>query len=252
MQKVILSTQNVSKSFGSNVVLKDINLKIFEGESIVFIGPSGSGKSVLLKLLAGIYPPSSGQVFIRDENWQALESEEKHHLARKLGMMFQQGALFDTLTAFENVKFPINEHYDLPEEEVNKMATDILARVNLQEAHHKIPSELSGGMQKRLAIARALVLNPEVVFYDDPVAGQDPIQSDLMSDLILEFKRKNNSTLVMSTSNMRTAFKVADRIFMVVHKEVIETGNPEQTKNHSDPRVQQFINGRVEGPLKAR
>ena len=249
-KKPLIKVSNASLELAHKLVLEDVNLTINENESIVLIGPSGGGKTVLLKLLAGVYMPTKGHVTIHDEDWQNLQSEEKHHLARKVGMMFQQGALFDNLTAQENIEFPIKEHLQLTDEEAHELSKDILEKVNLGDSMNKLPSQLSGGMQKRLALARALVLSPEVAFYDDPVAGQDPIQRDQMRRLMLDYKNKNQSTLILSTSNMQTAFKMADRIFMVIDKQVFETGSPEETKKHPDPRVQQFINGDLEGPLK--
>lgn len=248
-----ITAENVTIQLGGVVILKDINLKIEQGETVVFIGPSGGGKTVLLKTLAGIYPPTKGEVLVEGENWQKLENEDKHKLAKKLGMLFQQGALFDQLTTLENVEFPIKEHYHhMPDKEVHALAKELLESVNLGDSLKKIPSELSGGMQRRLGVARALALNPEVVFYDDPVAGQDPIQADTVRKLIQKFQAKNNSTVVLSTSSMNFAYKVADRIFMVVDQEVIETGSPEQTQQFDDPRVQQFIKGELKGPISIR
>jgi phospholipid/cholesterol/gamma-HCH transport system ATP-binding protein len=250
--KTIIDVKNVTIAFGEKIILEDINLQVNEHESVVFIGPSGSGKTVLLKALAGIINPSKGHILIDGEDWQGLESEEKHDLARKVGMMFQLSALFDTLTTLQNVEFPIKEHYDYPQDKVDQIAIELLERVNLTDSLDKIPSQLSGGMQKRLAIARALALNPEVIFYDDPVAGQDPVQAEQMSNLMMELKEKNNSTLIMTTSNMRIAYKMADRIIMLVDKELIDTGSPEQTKQHPDPRVQQFIHGDLNGPISIK
>jgi phospholipid/cholesterol/gamma-HCH transport system ATP-binding protein len=167
-------------------------------------------------------------------------------------MLFQQGALFDTLNCLENVEFPLKEHTDYEGEELHQYAKELLEMVNLSDASFKTPSELSGGMQRRLGIARALALHPELIFYDDPVAGQDPMQADQMLNLINKFKDEYKATVVMVTSSMRAAFKMATRIAMVVDHELIITGSPEETKNHSDPRVQQFINGRVDGPIKIR
>lgn len=245
-----VTADNVTVVLGGTVILKNVNLKINEGETVVFIGPSGSGKTVLLKTLAGVYAPSTGKVLLEGENWQQLDNEGKHKLARKLGMLFQQGALFDEMSTLENVEFPIREHYpEKADDEVHALAKDLLESVNLGDSLKKIPSELSGGMQRRLGVARALALNPEVIFYDDPVAGQDPIQADTVRKLIQKFQKANNSTVILSTSSMRFAYKVADRIFMVIDQEVIETGTPEETQNFSDARVQQFIKGEVKGPI---
>jgi phospholipid/cholesterol/gamma-HCH transport system ATP-binding protein len=251
-KKIVLEMQDVTVELGGKVVLKDINLKVFEHETLVLIGPSGSGKTVLLKTLAGLYSPSKGRVLVEGEDWQSLESDEKHHLAEKIGMMFQQSALFDQMTALENVEFPLKEHFDYPQDEVDKMAMKLLSRVNLADHHDKIPSQLSGGMQKRLGIARALAMNPEVVFYDDPVAGQDPIQSDQMSKLIKELQKKNDATVIIVTSNMRVAYQMADRILMVIGHEIIDAGTPEETWKHPDPRIQQFIKGNLEGPISIK
>ena len=252
MSKVILEMQNVTVELGGKIILQDINLKVHEKETLVLIGPSGAGKTVLLKTLAGLYPPKQGRVLIEGEDWQQLESEEKYHLAEKIGMMFQQSALFDQMTTLENVEFPLKEHFDYSQEKVDELALNLLKKVNLADHVSKLPSELSGGMQKRLAIARALALNPEVIFYDDPMAGQDPIQSDQMAKLIQELKLKNNSTIILVTSNMRIAHQMADRILMVIDKTIIDAGAPKETWQHPDPRIQQFIHGDLRGPISIK
>ena len=248
--RALIEVNNATIELADKVILKDIQLNIYEHESVVLIGPSGSGKTVLLKSLAGVFVPVKGEILIEGENWQELESDEKHDLAAKLGMLFQQSALFDTLTALENVEFPIKEHFDWEQEKIDRVSRELLAKVNLADSENKLPSELSGGMQRRLGIARALALNPKIIFYDDPVAGQDPVQSDQMITLIKDLKEKNQSTLVMVTSSMKVAMKVADRIIMVIDKQVIDTGSPNQTMNHPDARVQQFIHGYTQGPIK--
>lgn len=250
IMKKVIEVKNVTMQFNQNTVFQDANFDIFEHESVVIIGPSGAGKSVLLKALAGVYPPTTGQILIEGEDWLQLESEEKHDLAAKLGMLFQQSALFDTMTALENVEFPMKEHFDWDEETIKSKALELLKKVNLADADYKLPNELSGGMQKRLGIARALALNPSIIFYDDPVAGQDPVQSDQMINLIMDLRKANDSTLVMVTSSLKVAFKVATKIILVVGQDVLVTGTPEETKSHPDPRVQQFINARTTGPIK--
>lgn len=247
---VILEAKDVTIGFGEKIILNKINLQIHKNETIVFMGRSGAGKTVLLKTLAGIYPPLCGHVLIEGEDWQDLVSEEKHHLARKLGMLFQQGALFDTMSTLENVEFPMREHEHISEEQMHEKAKELLNKVNLGDALDKKPSELSGGMQRRLGIARALSLNPEIIFYDDPVAGQDPIQSDQVSTLMMDLKKQNNSTLVVTTSHVKTALKIADRIFLIIDQDIIEAGTPEETRNHFDAKIQQFIKGELKGPIK--
>jgi phospholipid/cholesterol/gamma-HCH transport system ATP-binding protein len=246
----LLEMKNVSIELGGKSILENINLTIYEHETVVFIGPSGGGKTVLLKTLAGIYKPVKGQVLIEGEDWQNLESEDKHRLAKKLGMLFQQSALFDTMSAIDNVKFPMREHCQFSEEELTRQANEFLTMVNLQESAHKLPSELSGGMQRRLGIARAIALHPHIIFYDDPTAGQDPIQTYQMTDLITKLKVDNQATLIMTTSNMKVARKMADRIFMVVHKGIIDAGKPSELDGQTNPIIKQFINGEIEGPLK--
>ncbi|MEZ4872993.1 MAG: ATP-binding cassette domain-containing protein [Bdellovibrionales bacterium] len=187
---------------------------------------------------------------IEGEDWQSLESEEKHKLAEKIGMLFQNNALFDAMTVGDNIRFPLREHHFMPDDKIEVRVKELLKLVNLSEDANKFPHELSGGMQRRLGIARALALSPEIVFYDDPTAGQDPVQSDAMADYILELKNKFNTTLIVVTCDLNVAYKMAGRILMVVDDEVLEVGNPETIKTHPDPRVQQFIHGRVDGPIK--
>jgi phospholipid/cholesterol/gamma-HCH transport system ATP-binding protein len=249
MSTPTLEMKNVTVELGGKVIFKDVNLVISEGESVVIIGPSGHGKTVLLKTLAGVFAPKKGQVFVEGEDWQSLESDEKHQLARKLGMLFQKDALFDSLTAAENIAFPLKEHTQKTPEEIEEIVCELLEIVNLEDAHDKLPHELSGGMQRRLGIARALALSPKIVFYDDPTAGQDPIRSDAMASRILELKNKYNSTMVTVTSDMMRATQLADRIIMVVGDEVIEAGTPETIQDNPDPRIQQFINGQIQGPI---
>ncbi len=247
--EIVLEAKNVTVELKGKLILKDVNLQVHKHETIVFIGPSGAGKTVILKTLAGIFQPVKGDVFINGENWKELSGDKKHDLAQKLGVLFQQGALFDTMTALENVEFPLREHYHLSEKELAERSRELLDKVNLLDAEDKIPSELSGGMQRRLGIARALALNPNIIFYDDPVAGQDPMQSDQMLTLISDFKEANDSTVVMVSSRMPVAYRMADRIFMVVDNEVIEAGSAEEIKKHPDPRIQQFIQGHLKGPI---
>lgn len=246
----ILEMKNVTVQFDADLVLQDVDLKIFKGDVVIIIGMSGSGKSVLLKTLAGLYAPTKGQVLCEGEDWQGLQSEEKRRLAKHIGVQFQKSALFDSMTVADNVRFPLKEHQALPEAEIPDRVKTCLQAVGLWEAKDLMPHELSGGMKQRLGIARAIALNPEIIFFDDPTAGLDPINSDKMADLIMELKSKYNSTIVVVTHDMARAYQMAGRIFLVANNHVIETGNAEQTKNHPDPRVQQFIHGQLTGPLQ--
>lgn len=251
MSKVpALEMKNVTVELGGEVILKEVSLSIPHGETLVIIGPSGGGKTVLIKTLAGIYPPSIGKVLCDGEDWQKLESPEKHKLSEKIGVQFQKSALFDSLSVFENVAFPIREHHpEYDEQRIKDRVEECLLAVNLLESAKMFPHDLSGGMKQRLSIARAISLNPEIVFYDDPTAGLDPINSDRMADLIINLKKKFNTTLIIVTHDMKRAYQLAGRIVLVANGQVIETGSAEATANSSDERVQQFIHGKLKGPL---
>lgn len=250
MEHPALKLDNVTVVLGGEEILKDVNLEIAHGETFVIIGPSGSGKTVLLKTMAGVYKPDKGHVFCEEEDWQNLTSKEKILLSRKIGVQFQKSALFDSLNAFENVAFPLREHTKLEEEAIAKKVHECLESVGLVDAKDLMPHELSGGMKQRLGIARSLALNPEIIFYDDPTAGLDPINTDIMLDLITHLKQVYHSTIIMVTHSLTCAYKMADRIALVGNKQVIVAGTPEETRNSADPLVRQFISGELSGPLK--
>lgn len=235
--------------FDDQPLLTHIDLEIAQGETFVLIGPSGQGKSVLLKLMTGILEPVAGEILIDNKSLVTLHGSEREKLMQRMGMLFQKNALFDSLTCGENIGFPLRETTDLSEEEINKRIVDFLEAVAIPHAKELFPDEISGGMQKRLGIARALALQPEIVFYDDPTAGLDPITSRLIIELIRKLKEENKSTVVAITNDMNRAFQMADRIGMVIDKELIICGSVDETKGHPDPRVQQFISGKLDGPL---
>lgn len=232
------------------VVLRDINLEVEKGECLVLIGPSGKGKTSLLKTMAGLITPQNGEVFVEQNNLATLSKKERVTLVKKMGMLFQKNALFDSLTCSDNIAFPLRETgFTRDENEIQKRIDYFLEEVGLSHAKQLFPDEISGGMQKRLGIARALALEPQIIFYDDPTAGLDPITSRKIVELILRLKKEKGSTVVAITNDMNRAFQLGDRIAMVVDQQVIVTGNPEQTKKSSDLRVKQFINGELQGPL---
>lgn len=245
----LLAAQNLNFSRGPNEILKNVSFEIMEGESIVLIGPSGAGKTSLLKLLCGLIKPSNGSVLFKQKDINKMTTAEHQKLISKSGVLFQKNALFDSMTCLENVSFPLHEAGILSPSEIDNVALEILEAVGLRESAGRLPDEISGGMQKRLGIARALVLNPEVVFYDDPTAGLDPITSKKIIELVIAFQKKTKATLITITNDMNRAYQLADRIFMVVDKTVIDTGSVDETQRHSDPRVQQFIHGKNQGPL---
>ena len=246
---VVINLKNIEMSFGEEMILQKVNLKIAKGQSFVIIGPSGGGKSVLLKLMSGILQPTSGEVLIEGLDLQKLKQKQLDKLMQKMGMLFQKNALFDSMTVGENIGFPLKEVQLKSDQESEKIITEFLDSVGIPQAKNLFPDEISGGMQKRLGIARALALNPDIILYDDPTAGLDPITSRMIIELILRLKKENNSTIVTITNDMARAFQLADFIGFVVDKKLIITGTVEETKKHTDPRVKQFISGKLHGPL---
>ncbi len=241
--------KDLSYSHGPLEILKKVSFEIQEGESIVVIGPSGAGKTSLLKLLCGLLSPQIGSVYYEQKSLLTLSVEDRQRLVSKTGVLFQKNALFDSMTCFENIVFPLREAGELSQAEMESLAHDLLKAVGIEHAINLYPHEISGGMQKRLGIARALALNPQIIFYDDPTAGLDPITSKKIVELIIAFQKKRKATIVTVTNDMNRAFQLADRIMMVVDQSVIVTGSVADTKNFPDPRVQQFIHGKNEGPL---
>jgi phospholipid/cholesterol/gamma-HCH transport system ATP-binding protein len=241
--------RNVELKFESQVVFKNLNFHIDIGEKFVVIGPSGQGKSSLLKLIGSIVEPTRGEVLIEGQNLLSMSPQEKDVNLKKMGMLFQKNALFDSLTCAENVAFPLREVSQISENEIQKKIDFFLNAVGIPHARDLFPDEISGGMQKRLGIARALALDPEIIMYDDPTAGLDPITSRMIIKLILDLQEQRKSTLVAITNDMSRAYQLADRMAMVVDGELIITGNKEQTLKHQDQRVQQFIWGKLKGPL---
>jgi len=250
MSEYILEACDVTVELGDEVILHDINLSVKQGDSIVLIGPSGGGKTVLLKTLAGIYEPTKGYVKCYGKKWSELSSINRHDLARHVGMQFQKAALFDDLNTLENVEYPLREHTKMSEFEIKNRALECLEMVGLEKAKNLQPHELSGGMRLRLGVARSIALKPEILFMDDPTAGLDPVNSDEMAEMILKLKKEIGATLIVVTHDIMRAFQFAGRIFIIANKTLIETGNAVETRHHKDPRVQQFINGRISGPLK--
>ncbi len=241
--------RKVTVQFNDLIVLNNIDLQVQMGECLVLVGPSGHGKTVLLKLLAGLISPQSGEVLVKGQEWNGLRGAKKLEILKTVGMLFQKNALFDSLTCEENIAFPLRETTQLGPSEISEKVDFFLDAVGISQAKNLFPDEISGGMQKRLGIARALALDPEIIFYDDPTAGLDPITSRKIVELILDLKKRKNSTVIAITNDIHRAYQMADRVVMVVDKEIIITGSPEQTKKHPDLRVHQFIRGATTGPL---
>lgn len=245
----MIEFRSVTLQFGEQVIFRDLSFRIEAGQIFVWIGPSGSGKSSLLKLVAGLIEPSSGEIWIHGKNLKQISQKERIEIFLQMGMLFQKNALFDSLTAEENIAFPLAETSDLSTEEIAQKAEYYLKAVGLSHAKTLFPDEISGGMQKRLGIARALALEPQMIVYDDPTAGLDPITSKSIVELILKLQREKNSTVIAVTNDMNRAFQMADQIAMLVDGDCILLGNVAQAKKHSDPRVHQFLRGSLQGPL---
>ncbi|MCK9181486.1 MAG: ABC transporter ATP-binding protein [Fibrobacteraceae bacterium] len=243
---VMIKLCGLQKCFGSQTVLADINLDIRRGETMVIIGQSGGGKSVILKHMIGLLQPDAGKVIVDGVTISTPKSFDARTIRKKMGMLFQGGALFDSMDTGENIAFALREHHpELSEKEVQQVVTEKLNLINLvPEFRTKMPSELSGGMRKRVALARAIALSPEILLYDEPTTGLDPITSDVINDLILDMQSKLGVTSVVVTHDMVSAFKVADRIAMLYKGRIIEVGSVDEIKNTTNPFVKQFITGK--------
>jgi len=240
---------NVSKSFGGHKVLDNLNLNIKDGETTVIIGRSGCGKSVLLKHIIGLLKPDSGHVLIDGKDTTRMDEKELNEIRMKFGMLFQGAALFDSLTVLENVGFSMLEHSNATREEIAKRVKECLALVGLKDIEDKKPAELSGGMRKRVGLARAIFLRPQIILYDEPTTGLDPIMGDSINDLIVQLHSKLKVTSIAVTHDMTSAYKIGDRITMLYNGKIIADGDPEQIKNTKDPIVKQFITGAAAGPI---
>jgi phospholipid/cholesterol/gamma-HCH transport system ATP-binding protein len=239
----LIELQNLHKRFGRLVVLSGVSLSIEAGESIVIIGASGSGKSVLLKHIVGLLRPDSGQVWFDGQRIDVLPERQLMTIRERFGFLFQMGALFDSMTVEENVAFPLVEHTHKPFEEIRQSVLHRLTMVGLPGVGRKMPAELSGGQRKRVALARAIALEPDVVLYDEPTTGLDPIRADVINELILKLKRELNITSVVVTHDMQSAFKVGDRVVMLHEGKIIFDGTPQQVQQSQDVIVRRFVLG---------
>lgn len=234
---------NVNMSYRGKQVLKDINLEVAKGEIIVIIGPSGSGKSTLLRLIIGLLQPSSGQIWVNGQEISKMNEHQLNLMRRHMGMVFQYSALFDSMSVGDNVAFGLHQHTDMKEEDIQKVVRRKLRMVGLAGHEADMPNELSGGMKKRVSLARAIAINPEIVLYDEPTAGLDPIMSTTIDRLIASTRRILGVTSVVVTHHMSSAFNIADRIAMIHDGQIIEQGGVEDIKRSENRLVQQFIHG---------
>ena len=249
-KKVKIKMENVYKAFGDNHVLNGINLEIHQGESLVIIGGSGTGKSVLLKCILGLIIPDSGRILLDGEDITKIPIQQRGEIMQKFGMLFQGGALFDSLTVWENVAFSLIQNHHMPRKKAYEVAVEKLRSVGLGERVAKLfPAELSGGMQKRVSLARAVAGSPEIIFFDEPTTGLDPIMADVINDLIVKATKELGATGLTITHDMASARKVADDIAMIYEGKIIWRGVTKDIDNSGNEYVEQFIHGKAEGPI---
>ena len=248
----LIQLKNVSKSFGWLNVLNGVSLSIEAGESLVIIGASGTGKSVLLKHIVGLLTPDDGEVWFEGLRIDTLADAKLMEARQRIGFLFQMSALFDSMNVGDNIAFPLREHTRKSAAEIRQVVADKLKRVGLTGIKNKMPAELSGGMKKRVALARAIALDPEVILYDEPTTGLDPVRADVINQLILKLGRELKVTSITVTHDMQSAFKIGDRIVMLHHGKIIFDGTPAQIQASEDLIVKQFITGEAsEAELRA-
>ena len=241
MKTTVAETEHLKKSFGDNHVLKDINIKIEEGENLVVFGKSGSGKSVLVKCLVGLVEPDDGNVLLFGENISALKSEELNLLRKKVGFLFQSAALYDSMTVRENLEFPLRDLRSKTRDEIDSLVMEALQNVGLEEAIDKMPSELSGGMRKRVGLARTLILKPQIILYDEPTTGLDPITSKEISHLILHVQKKYNAAAVIITHDVECARITANRMMIIKDGRTEAEGTFKELSESQDEWVSSFF-----------
>ena len=245
----MISLQHVDKTLGGRKVLDDLSFDVERGEALVIVGGSGVGKSVTLKHIIGLMKPDRGQIIVDGQDINDMKEVELNRFRRKFGMSFQEGALFDSMSVFENIAFPLRRQTKFNEQQISSRVDECLDLVHLDGVASKRPSELSGGMRRRVGFARAISLKPEILLFDEPTTGLDPVISDVIAELIVEMDRTLNTTTVTITHDMKVAFKIADRVAMLYQGRIVEEGTPEEFQQSANPIVQQFIEGRAEGPL---
>ena len=241
---------DVHKSFGVHRVLTGLNLSIEEGKTTVIIGRSGGGKSVLLKHIIGLIKPDRGQVLVDGVDMTRLNDRELNEIRKKFGMLFQEAALFDSMTVGENVAFPLREHARLKEKEIREVVSDRLRAVGLSGVEEKMPSELSGGMRKRVGLARAIALRPQIVLFDEPTTGLDPVMTEAINHLIMDTQESFHLTCVVISHDLQSIFRIGHKIAMLYEGVVIAQGTPDEIRASRDPVIEQFLAESIEGPIQ--
>ena len=246
----MIKIRNLKKYFNDKKVLDGVNLEIEKGKITVIIGRSGEGKSVLIKHIIGLLKPDSGQILLDDQDITAMTERELNEVRRRFGMLFKGAALFDSMTVGENVAFPLREHTEMPEEDLQKVIREKLRKVGLKDIENMMPADLSGGMKKRVGLARAIAMDPEIVLFDEPTTGLDPIMSDNIATLILDTQRDLKTTYIVITHDISMTYKVADKVAMLHEGRIIEQGDVDYMKTSQNPILRQFLEGHSEGPIK--
>lgn len=252
MPDITIHVHDITKRFGDKTVLDRVCLEVRRGETLVILGGSGSGKSTLLRLMIGNERADGGKILIDGQDLGAMDEAALMRYRQSIGVLFQSGALFNSMSVADNVALPMREHTDLPEETIAIMVKIKLEQVGLREHADKMPAELSGGMKKRAGLARAIALDPKILFYDEPSAGLDPVTSAEIDQLIIDLNNKLGVTSVVVTHEMDSAFRIADRMVLLDRGKFIVSGTPDEMRNSTDPLVKQFVHGLTEGPLTDR
>jgi len=245
----IVEMSHVRLAFGQKTILRDLSLTVAPRERLVIMGQSGGGKSTTLRLILGILRPISGSVKFKGEEVSQMSRQTLNRMRRRIGMVYQYSALISSLSVRDNLALPLEELTDKSEKEIDTIVNEKLGMVGMEETRDYMPAELSGGMRKRIGLARALVLDPELILFDEPSAGLDPVVSSVIDELIIALTEKTNATSIIVTHEMDSAFRVATRMAMIYQGKIIEEDRPERFRESSDPVVSQFVEGRTEGPI---
>ena len=249
-ENVLVEVKNLTFKRGERTIYDNLNLSVQQGKITAIMGPSGIGKTTLLKLIGGQLPPEQGQILFDGQDICRLSNSQLYQLRQRMGMLFQSGALFSDISTFDNVAFPIREHTNLPEQLIRKIVLMKLEAVGLRGAAQLMPSELSGGMARRAALARTIALDPDLIMYDEPFAGQDPISMGVIISLIKRLNEALNLTSIVVSHDVQEVLSIADYAYIIADKRVIAEGTPEQLLQSQDPQVVQFIKGEEDGPVR--